>query len=52
MTNGDTVLAINGFPLTSADKALELYAKIRQAKLFVFDLERRGKPLTLAYAVR
>jgi C-terminal processing protease CtpA/Prc len=52
LTNGDTVVAINGFPLTSADKALEVYTKIRQAKLVVFDIERRGKPLTLAYAIR
>jgi hypothetical protein len=51
LTNGDTLVAINGFPLVSVDKALEVYTKIREAKLIVLDVVRRGKPLTLAYAI-
>src|SRR5688572_27042058 len=31
LTNGDTLQSINGFELTSADKALEVYAQIREA---------------------
>lgn len=31
LANGDTLQAINGFELTSADKALEVYTKLREA---------------------
>jgi general secretion pathway protein C len=52
LMNGDTLVAINGFDLTSADKALEVYTKLRDAKTLVVDLERRGQPLTLNIAIR
>ena len=45
--NGDALLAINGMELTSADKALEVYTKVRDAKALTIDIERRGKPLAL-----
>jgi general secretion pathway protein C len=50
--NGDTLLAINGFELTSADKALEIYTKIRDAKSITVDLERSGKRLKLLITVK
>ncbi len=31
LQNGDTLQSINGFDLTSADKALEVYTKLREA---------------------
>jgi S1-C subfamily serine protease len=45
--NGDTIHSINGFELTSADKALEVYTQLRDAKSLTFELTRRGKPVEL-----
>jgi hypothetical protein len=50
--NGDTVEAVNGFELSSADKALEVYTKVRDATQLQIGIVRRGKPMTLNYAVR
>ena len=52
LTNGDTLQSINGFELTSADKALEVYTKIRDAKSITVDITRRGKSLTLVYTIK
>lgn len=43
--NGDTLARINGHELSSPDKALEVYTKIRDANKIECDLVRRGKPL-------
>lgn len=45
--NGDTLTAINGNDLSSPDKALEVYAKVRGAKRLEVAVTRRGKPVTL-----
>lgn len=52
LSNGDTLTAVNGFELNSADKALEVYTKLRDATSFELEVTRRGKPLTLKYTVR
>jgi general secretion pathway protein C len=52
LTNGDTLQAINGFQLTSADKALEVYTKLREATQLEVEITRRGKPMTLKYSIR
>lgn len=52
LTNGDTLQAINGFELTSADKALEVYTKLREATQLQVEITRRGKPMTLKYSIR
>ncbi len=52
LINGDTVLAINGTAITTADRALEIYASLRTAKQITIDLERRGRPLTLSIAIK
>lgn len=52
LTNGDTLQAINGFELTSADKALEVYTKLREATQLEVEITRRGKPMTLKYSIR
>jgi general secretion pathway protein C len=52
LTNGDTLQSINGFELTSADKALEVYTKLREATQLEVQVTRRGKPLTLKYSIR
>ena len=50
--NGDTLLAVNGFEMTSPDKALEAYTKLRDATDLSVDIERRGQPLTLTFKIR
>jgi general secretion pathway protein C len=52
LTNGDTLKQINGFELTSADKALEVYTKLREATSLEVEVQRRGKPVTLKYTIR
>ena len=52
LTNGDTLQSINGFELTSADKALEVYTKLREATQLEVEVTRRGKPMTLKYSIR
>lgn len=42
--NGDTVMAVGKRPITSPERALEAYARIRPAKSLVVGLERAGKP--------
>jgi hypothetical protein len=51
LMNGDTVHAINGHDLTSPDKALEVYTKVREADEIEIDLSRRGKPIRILYRI-
>lgn len=50
--NGDTLQTINGEDITSPEKALEVYTKIRNATRIVVPIVRRGEPLTLEYTIR
>ena len=52
LANGDTLESINGFVLDSAEKALEVYTKLREATSLEVDIQRRGKPVTLKYTIR
>ena len=52
LSNGDTIQTINGFELTTADKALEVYTKLREATSLEMEVTRRGKPVTLKYTIR
>ena len=52
LSNGDTLQSINGFELTSADKALEVYTKLREATSLEVDVTRRGKPMSLNYSIK
>src|SRR5512140_3084650 len=52
LTNGDTLQSINGFELTSADKALEVYTKLREVTSLEVEVTRRGKPVTLKYSIK
>ncbi|MBL9016337.1 MAG: hypothetical protein JNL83_19265 [Myxococcales bacterium] len=45
--NGDTINRVNGMDVSSPDKALEVYTRLREAKALTIDIERRGKPLAL-----
>lgn len=49
--NGDVILAIDGQPIDSPDKALRAYQKLKEASSFQVDLLRRGEPCTHTYRV-
>jgi general secretion pathway protein C len=50
--NGDQLQSINGFSLTSPEKALEAYARLRTAPELTLELVRRGKPIAIQYRIR
>lgn len=52
LQNGDTVKAINGLDMSSPDKALEIYTKLRNASHLSVNVERRGESITLDYSIR
>jgi general secretion pathway protein C len=52
LTNGDTLESINSYELTSADKALEVYTKVRDATSLQVEITRRGKPVTINYTIK
>lgn len=52
LRNGDTIHTVNGFDLTTPDKALEVYTKVREASNLTVTVTRRGQPVTLNYSIR
>lgn len=50
--NGDTIQTINGMDLSSPDRALEAYSRLRAADHLAVAIERRGQHLTLDYSIR
>lgn len=52
LQNGDTVRTINGMDMSSPDKALEVFTKLRNASHLTVQLERRGANTTLDYTIR
>lgn len=52
LQNGDTLQSINNFELTSVDKALEVYTKLREASSLEIEIVRRGKQEKLKYSIR
>ncbi|CAN5914544.1 hypothetical protein BH11MYX2_BH11MYX2_14860 [soil metagenome] len=50
--NGDTLKTLNGIELTSADKALEAYTKLRDAKTVDVVIVRRAKTVTLHFTIQ
>lgn len=49
---GDVIANINGYAMTDLAKSLEVFAKVRTASNVTLDLQRKGKNVTLEYAVR
>ena len=49
--NGDTLQAVNGLPVPSLDKALEVYARLKTANELTFELLRRGQPTVLKISI-
>jgi general secretion pathway protein C len=51
LQNGDTIQKINGFEMNGVDRALEVFAKLREATSLVVDIQRRGETKTLSYVI-
>jgi len=52
LQNGDTIQSINGFDMSSPDKALEVYTKVRSASNLSVSVLRRGLPVNLEYSIK
>jgi len=52
LQNGDVISRINGFEMSSPEKGLEVYQKLKDASNVTVDVKRRGKPMTLDYAIQ
>jgi general secretion pathway protein C len=52
LQNGDIVSAINGLEMTSPDKALEVYTKLKTANHLSVGVERNGQKVTMDYNIR
>jgi general secretion pathway protein C len=52
LLDGDRLEAINGLDITTPEKALEAYARVRTGEKFSVRLTRGGAPMTIDYAVR
>jgi general secretion pathway protein C len=52
LQNGDTIKSINSLDMSSPDKALEVYTKLRNASHLSVQVERRGENVTLDYSIR
>jgi general secretion pathway protein C len=52
LQNGDVISAINGLEMTSPDKALEVYTKLKSASHLSVGLDRNGQKITKEYNIR
>jgi general secretion pathway protein C len=52
MQNGDIISSINGLEITSPEKALEVYAKLKSASHLSLGMERNGQKTTKEYNIR
>ncbi len=51
LRNGDLIRTVNGYDLSSPDKCLEAYARLRASDLVVVELERAGISHELRYQI-
>jgi general secretion pathway protein C len=52
LQDGDFIKRINGSDLTSPERALELYVKLREASRIEIELERNGSSVVQTYTIR
>lgn len=52
MENGDRLQTINGFDMSSPEKALEAYARLRTADKLTVQINRKGQTLNLDYHIK
>ncbi len=52
MQNGDVISKINGYDMSSPDKALEVYSKLKDSKEITVEMSRRGQKVTSGYTIQ
>lgn len=52
LKSGDRLESINGFNMTSPEKALEAYARLRTASSLDVKINRRGQPMDIQYNIK
>jgi general secretion pathway protein C len=52
LQNGDAVTLVQGQPITTPDKALEIYAGLKTAKKIEVTIERKGQTMTIVYHLK
>jgi general secretion pathway protein C len=52
LENGDRLQTINGFDMTSPEKALEAYARLRTADKLTININRRGQNMNMDYNIK
>jgi general secretion pathway protein C len=48
---GDVVMQVNGMPLDSPEKALQIFQQLREARSLRVHVERQGEPSVFEYDV-
>jgi len=51
LKNNDVLTGVNGSPLTSPDKALELYTQLQNEGHIDLEILRKGEPMTMEYDI-
>jgi general secretion pathway protein C len=52
LQNGDVINRINGYEMSSPEKGLEVYQKLKDSANITVDIKRRGKGMTLDYTIQ
>jgi general secretion pathway protein C len=52
LTNGDTLMSVNGMQLDNMEKGLEIYQKLRSSNNLEVEVVRRGKPMSIKYSIK
>jgi general secretion pathway protein C len=52
LQNGDVINRINGYEMSSPEKGLEVYQKLKDSSNITVDIKRRGKAMTLDYTIQ
>ena len=52
LKNGDVLKTVNGYTLSSPDKILEVYGKLKDSEQISIEVLRRGKPRSFEYSIR
>jgi general secretion pathway protein C len=52
LVNGDILRKVNGYEISSPEKALEVYGILKSERNVTLDVTRAGKPRTFQYAIR
>ncbi len=51
LQNNDVITGVNGSPLTSPDKALQMYSSLQNESSISLEIIRKGEPVTMEYDI-